>query len=719
MDICITFVRHLLLIFTGNMRINFPIDIRNNYYKIQKIALFLIATVLIVWMFPNRASFKFEFQKGKPWMHENLIAPYDFPIMKTFDQMTSEQDLIRETLPPTFVVDQTVYEIKAEEFINNFEQKWAIDKNVKKDTRFTFLNLNKKKKRKTKKDKLAFYGLNFLKEVYSAGIIQLSDNIEFKDEDFELIVIKGNVGEEVLLGQLYTIESASKKTYELSNLSSEEETFLAPLLLQSLKQNVFFDEEATNKMLERELNDISKALGMVQRGEVIISKGELVSESNFQKIESYRLRYEGDNWQEYSEKWLILGQILLVFVALSILYLFLKQFRKEVFVDNKKVTFILSLIIMMVLMASLSLIPNNNLIFLMPFCLLPIIIKAFFDTRLALFTHLISIIIIGFVVPNSFEFIYLQLMAGIVSILSVLQMYKRSQLFVSAAKIIGIYFITYFAMALTQEGSIDNIDWMNFVWFAGNGALTLFAYPLIFAFEKTYSLVSDVSLLELSDTNSPLLRELAQKAPGTFQHSIQVANLAEEGILEIGGNALLVRAGALYHDIGKMKNPQYFIENQMSGINPHDELDFEESAKTIIEHVANGIALAKENNLPDELIDFIRTHHGTTMVGYFYKQYINSYPNELESSEKFIYPGPKPFSKETAVLMMADSVEAAARSLKSPKKENIDALVETIINNQIDNNQFVNADITLKSITQIKKLFKKKLQSIHHLRVEY
>ena len=719
MDICITFVRHLLLIFTSNMRINFPIDIRNNYYKIQKIALFLIATVLIVWMFPNRASFKFEFQKGKPWMHENLIAPYDFPIMKTFDQMTAEQDLIRETLPPTFVVDQTVYEIKAEEFINNFEQKWAIDKNVKKDTRFTFLNLNKKKKRKTKKDKLAFYGLNFLKEVYSAGIIQLSDNIEFKDEDFELIVIKGNVGEEVLLGQLYTIESASKKTYELSNLSSEEETFLAPLLLQSLKQNVFFDEEATNKMLERELNDISKALGMVQRGEVIISKGELVSDSNFQKIESYRLRYEGDNWQEYSEKWLILGQILLVFVALSILYLFLKQFRKEVFVDNKKVTFILSLIIMMVLMASLSLIPNNNLIFLMPFCLLPIIIKAFFDTRLALFTHLISIIIIGFVVPNSFEFIYLQLMAGIVSILSVLQMYKRSQLFVSAAKIIGIYFITYFAMALTQEGSIDNIDWMNFVWFAGNGALTLFAYPLIFAFEKTYSLVSDVSLLELSDTNSPLLRELAQKAPGTFQHSIQVANLAEEGILEIGGNALLVRAGALYHDIGKMKNPQYFIENQMSGINPHDELDFEESAKTIIEHVANGIALAKENNLPDELIDFIRTHHGTTMVGYFYKQYINSYPNELESSEKFIYPGPKPFSKETAVLMMADSVEAAARSLKSPKKENIDALVETIINNQIDNNQFVNADITLKSITQIKKLFKKKLQSIHHLRVEY
>ena len=701
------------------MRFNFPIDFRNNYYKIQKIALFLLATILIVWMFPNKASFKFEFQKGKPWMHDNLIAPYDFPIIKSNEQLVLEQNEIKNSLKPTFIVDESVFEIKAEEFISEFEKKWAVDRDVKKDARFTFFNLNKKKSRKTKKEKLAFYGLNFLEDLYTKGIIQLSDNIEFQNADFELIIISGNIGEVVSLGDLFTVESASKKISNLSNLSPEEQTFLAPLLLQSLKQNVFFDEEATNKMLQRELDDISKALGMVQRGEVIISKGELVSERNFQKIESYRLRYEGENWQDYSERWLSLGQILLVLVALFILYLFLKQFRIEVFNDNKKVTFILTLIVLMVLMASLSLVPTNNLIFLMPFCLLPIIIKAFFDTRLALFTHLISIIIIGFVVPNSFEFIYLQLMAGIVSILSVLQMYKRAQLFVSAAKIIGIYFITYFAMALTQEGSVDNIDWMNFVWFAGNGALTLFAYPLIFAFEKTFSLVSDVSLLELSDTNSPLLRDLAQKAPGTFQHSIQVANLAEEGILEIGGNALLIRAGALYHDIGKMKNPQYFIENQISGINPHDDMSFENSAEIIIDHVKNGILLAKENNLPDELIDFIRTHHGTTMVGYFYKQHIKNFPDELTAIEKFIYPGPKPFSKETAVLMMADSVEAAARSIKSPTKEKIDALVENIINNQIDQDQFVNADITMKSITQIKRLYKKKLQSIHHVRVEY
>jgi membrane-associated HD superfamily phosphohydrolase len=271
-------------ILVGDMRLNFPIDIRNNYYKIQKVALFLLATVLIVWMFPNRASFKYEFQKGKPWMHENLIAPYDFPVYKSNEQLSNEQLQVRDNLKPTFVVDESVYEIKAEEFISNFEQKWAIDKNLKKDIRFTFFNLNKKKQRKTKKEKLAFYGLNVLENLYSKGIVQLIDDIENQEDDFEIIVMRSNVGEVKRLGKLYTIESASKKAYELPNLADNEKEFLAPLILQSLKQNVFYDEDATNKMLDSELNEISKGLGMVQRGEVIISQGELVTESNFQKV---------------------------------------------------------------------------------------------------------------------------------------------------------------------------------------------------------------------------------------------------------------------------------------------------------------------------------------------------------------------------------------------------------------------------------------------------
>jgi putative nucleotidyltransferase with HDIG domain len=330
-----------------------------------------------------------------------------------------------------------------------------------------------------------------------------------------------------------------------------------------------------------------------------------------------------------------------------------------------------------------------------------------------------AILIIGFIVPNGFEFVFLQLMAGIVSILSVLKMYKRSQLFMSVAKVIAVYFVIYVSLSITHDGSFVGVDFGILVQLVISGALTLLAYPTIFLFEKIFSLVSDVSLLELTDTNSALLRRLSEEAPGTFQHSLQVANLAEMGALEVGANALLIRAGSIYHDIGKLKNPMYFIENQSSNLNPHDEIEFDESAEIIISHVLDGIEIAKEHNLPDELIDFIRTHHGTTTVQYFYKQFITNFPEEEVDIKSFTYPGPKPYSKETAILMMADSAEASARSLKSPTAENIDSLIEKVINKQIEEDQFVNADITLKEITQLKKLFKKKLVSIHHSRLEY
>lgn len=693
--------------------------IQNNHFTIQRIFLFLVATFLIVLMFPSQTSFKYEFQKGKPWMHETLIAPYDFSILKSEEEIIAQEQLIIENNKPIFEIDESVYDIKAEEFIRNFDQKWALDKKVNKDSRFTFFNLKKRNRGKTKKERLAFLGLKKLKTLYTTGILQLTDEIEPKGPDFEVLLIKNNVANVVRYKNLYTIESAANYVKSITGLSENEMEFLVPLLLESLSQNTYFNKENTEKLLNQDLNNIAKSRGKVQEGQVIVSQGELVTDEKHQVLISYRENYEGKNWHESSESWLFLGQFLLVLISIFIFYFFLRQFRPEIFKDNKKITFLLSLILLMFLMATVSFKVSKLAVYLMPFCLLPIILKAFFDTRLALFTHLIVIIIIGFITPNGFEFIYLQLMAGIVSILSVLQMYRRSHLFVSAAKIIAIYFVSYFAISLTQEGSLSNINWTNFLLFGANGALTLFAYPLIFAFEKIFSLVSDISLLELSDTNNPLLRELAQQAPGTFQHSIQVANLAEEGILEIGGNALLVRAGALYHDIGKLKNPQFFIENQHSGINPHDNLSFEESAQVIINHVSNGILIAKENNLPDELIDFIRTHHGTSRVGYFYKQYVASFPDDEDALRKFTYNGLKPYSKETAILMMADAVEAAARSIKNPTSEKIDNLVESIINSQIDDNQFVNADITLKDITKVKKLYKKKIQSIHHLRVEY
>ncbi len=696
-------------------------SIRDNHDSIFKSLLFLLTLFIIVYFFPRQINFEYEYSKGKPWMQETIITSFDFPILKTQEELQKERDeIINENLP-IFVFDESTFQQKGVEFIENFEQKWSEDKKIKKDKGFTFFNLFGQKKQATASNKysLANYGLSVLEHLYNNGIVQLSDEFQWKEEYFLVLLQKKNIAEKQELHKLFTINSAVDYINALGKLSIQESDFIVPLLLEALNHNVFYDKLATEKILASELSNIISSRGMLQKGQIVIQKGELVNDDKFQILSSYQKEFENQHWSKTSVNFVLLGQVLLVFVAFLILFLFLKQYRPEVLQDSTKVTLILLLIVCMIVLTSFTLKWNSNLLYLIPFCILPIVLKAFFDTRLALFTHLITILIIGFIVPNGFEFVYLQLIAGIVSILTVLQMYKRAHLFVSAIKIVGIYWLTYFALGITHEGSILHINLVKFLYFAGSGILTLFAYPLIFTFEKVFSLVSDVSLLELSDTNSPLLRKLANEAPGTFQHSLQVANLAEEGIIAINGNALLVRAGALYHDIGKIKNPMYFIENQSGGLNPHDELSFDESADIIISHVKSGIEIAKDNKLPEELIDFIRTHHGTSTVHYFYKQFITTFPNEEVDIKDFAYPGPKPFSKETAVLMMADSLEAAARSLKHPNADNINDLAENIIGKQIDSGQFVNADITLKEITQIKKLYKKRLVNIHHARVEY
>ncbi|MEP2281439.1 HDIG domain-containing metalloprotein, partial [Maribacter sp.] len=350
-------------------------------------------------------------------------------------------------------------------------------------------------------------------------------------------------------------------------------------------------------------------------------------------------------------------------------------------------------------------------------CILPLILKTFFDARLGLFVHVLTILILGFVVPNSFEYIFLQIITGIVTILTVSELYKRANLFVSVGQITLIYIIGYLAFHTIHEGDLSDIEWFTLGLFLLNGMITLFVQPLIYIYEKVFGLVSDVSLLELSDTNSKLLKELSNRAPGTFHHSLQVANLAEAAANEIGANAMLVRVGALYHDIGKMNDPTYFTENQVTNVNPHDELSPKDSARIIIDHVIKGIEIARKNNIPDRVIDFIRSHHGTTLVYYFYKK-----QKELEedvNEEDFRYPGPLPFSRETAILMMADSVEAASKSLKNPTFLIIDEFVDKIISGQMKANQFLNADITFKEIETIKKIFKQKLINIYHLRVEY
>jgi len=354
-----------------------------------------------------------------------------------------------------------------------------------------------------------------------------------------------------------------------------------------------------------------------------------------------------------------------------------------------------------------------------PVCILPVVVRAFYDTRTALFTHIITLMIIGFEAPAGFEFMFIQTIAGMVAIFSIVSMSRRVQFFISILMIFLSYSISFIGVTIIHEANFKSIDWLNLKWFLGNSIITLFAFPLIFIFEKTFGFLSDVSLMELSDSNAPLLRELSLKAPGTFQHSLQVANLAEAAIFQIGGNPLLVRAGAMYHDIGKVDMPMYFIENQNSGSNPHDELAFEESARIIKSHVIRGIEKAKKHSIPEPIIDFIRTHHGTSLLQYFYHSFLKNFPEKVPDEDVFRYPGPLPFSRESAVLMMADSVEAASRSLQNPDAKAINILVDTIIDNQMEQKQYENAPVTLRDLSEIRKIFKKMLISIYHARIEY
>ena len=665
-----------------------------------RLFLFVLTLVFILFLFPRQTKFKYEFTKGKPWLHESIIAPFDFSILKSNNELSKEREIVASQHLPIYNYSETIFEIKAEDFTNDFETKWVSKYG---------------KLASSQKNKLVNFGYNYLKDIYSKGIIQLNNSSDF--QDFSQVLLKSeSLAQRRDISDFYTVNSAANK---IQQLSGTEYKFLVPLLLAAVEQNILFDKLATDELLSSELSNISTTKGLVVSGQVIINKGELVDAQKYQVLLSLKQKYEGAVWEKSSYLLVLFGQFILVGISLLMLWLFLRQYRNRILENTTKMSLILSLVVIMVLMSSIVLSLAVDWIYCIPFCILPIVLKAFFDNRVALFVHLITILIIGFIMPNGFEFVFLQLIAGIISILTVIKMYKRAQLFMSVIKVMGVYLLLYIALSITHDASFSGIQGVKLLQFTISGALTIFAYPIVFLFEKIFSLVSDVSLLELTDTNSPLIRRLSDEAPGTFQHSLQVANLAEMGALEVGANALLIRAGAIYHDIGKLKNPSYFIENQNSNFNPHDDIEFDKSASIIINHVFDGIEIAKENKLPDELIDFIRTHHGTTTVEYFYKQYITNFPDEELDRKDFTYPGPKPFSKETAILMMADSAEAAARSIKNPTAENIDNLVESVINKQLNEDQFSDADITLKEITKLKNLFKKKLVNIHHQRIEY
>ncbi|MDB4121633.1 HDIG domain-containing protein [Flavobacteriaceae bacterium] len=669
-----------------------------NQSLLYKGFLFIAATFLILYLFPKAGQFKYDFQKGKPWQYENLYAPFSFTIKKDAVSLASEKEQIVNNSVPYFNMDMAVVTGVTKEFYRLLDEAYQ-------NSLFRVPKLSIQSK-----------GAAIIDQIYKHGIV---NELYSYDPDKLVYLKSSNEIDEVTFHQIVSfdnIESIVKAATSLETISPSID-LLEKILTIVIKPNVSLNTKLTQAAIDDEVNAMNPNKGIIEKSGRIIAKGELVDTDAYQILDSLKAEYQSQVWTKSNYLWLLVGYGLLVMLVLLMLLLFLKKYRPEIYKNNTKVTFIFFNVLLMVLLTTIVVKMDAKYVYVVPLCILPLILKAFFDPRLGLFVHVLTVLLLGFIVPNSFEYLFLQIIAGIVTILTVSELYKRANLFISVAQITFIYIIGYFAFVLIQEGNIYEFEWVIFGYFVLCGLATLFAHPLIYFYEKLFGLVSDVSLLELSDTNSKLLKELSNKAPGTFHHSLNVANLAEAAAQEIGANSMLVRVGALYHDIGKMASPTFFIENQLSGINAHDELDPKESASIIINHVIDGIEIARKYNLPDRIIDFIRTHHGTSMVYYFYKKELET--QGQANKEDFKYPGPIPFSKETAILMMADSVEAASKSLKEPTSTKIDVFVEKIIDAQMEQGQFLNADVTFKDIELIKKVLKKKLNNMFHLRVEY
>jgi hypothetical protein len=671
---------------------------------IYKVILFLVTAVSIVYLFPKGGQFKYEFANGQPWRYDNLNASFDFAIQKSEEEIAFEKKEIASNSKQYFVYNSSIETA----VISTYQ------------TRFSAFKIN---------DSLRLEDINNLKEVglitiqsiYDNGFIDRASEGKVFDKNSIIALKKENIVQDVSYKKILSSKDVLRTiTTNLQNIPNTiGKRKMTDLLSEIIQPNVFYDAVFTKKVIDTEMNTISYTKGKVSKGELIILKGEIVEGQKLVILNSLKSESESKVWTKSNYNWIVFGYTILVSLALLMLLLFLRKYRIAIFNNNNKVTFIFFNVFLMIFIQTLVINYNSDYLYVVPLSILPIVLKAFFDARLGLFTHVLTVLLLGYVVPNSFEFIYLHIIAGMVTILTVSELYKRANLFISVAQITLIYMITYFAFSIIKEGNASQIDASYFIMFAANGLLSFLSLIIIYMYEKVFGLVSDVTLLELSNTNSKLLRELNEKAPGTFQHSMQVANLAEAAANEIGANSMLVRTGALYHDIGKILNPMYFIENQSTGVNPHNDLSATDSSKIITDHVIKGIELAKKYNLPDRIIDFIRTHHGTSVTYYFYKKEQELNPDAEVDIKKFKYQGPIPFSKETAILMMCDAAEAASKSLKNPTAQSINDLIDKIIKKQMADGQFLNSNITFREIEVIKKVIKKKLMNIYHLRVEY
>ena len=640
---------------------------------IYRIVIMLVTSILIVVLFPHtRHGEHYDYKVGAVWRGTTLVAPYDFAVMLSSDELATEQETERQKAILYYRVDSSAHASALE--------------------RLSHLRLSAPELRVLRRQ---------VDSIYRIGFIETPPEIRL--EGREVVVLGGAVG-------------SMHRSREFISRSDLEPGLLRDSILMP---SLVLDEARTALELDSRLSQIGHTSQMVMAGDHIVSKGEEVTEERAQIIRSLEAENDRRFSSNYSLFGQILGQLLLAVIAFVALYMFLMNTRHPILEDDRKVAFVMLQILLMSALVALVVRVNPDWVLLVPLCIVPILMRVFFDMRVALYIHLTTVIILANLVPNSFEFIFYQLVTGMMSIIAVRDLERRSQFFTLALVIFISYSFIYTAGVLSQDTNLLSLSAEKYLMFFLNALLTLMAYPLIYLFEKLFGMTTHLTLMELSSTGHPALRDLSRRAPGTFQHSVQVANITEDLLGEIGGDALLAKVGALYHDIGKVRNPLYFTENQTSGFNPHDELDYVESAQIITRHVTDGLELARKYHLPAEVQDFIRTHHGTTYTGYFYAKELERHPDGQFDDSLFRYPGPRPYSRETAVVMVVDTVEAACRSLKQHTKEITDSMIDRLVDSKMQDGQLNNCPLSLEDIARIRKFLKEKMMSIYHVRVEY
>lgn len=667
----------------------------NKKLRIPTPTFFIFAIILIAYFSPRESKVSYNESEGKPWRYGLVTAPFDFPIYKDEAQLEQERDSILKEYIPYYSVDKFRSERAITLFTNDAQAA---------ETPAAYIQYVQRK----------------MKEIYQAGLISATDYDKLEDSNLKQLYLinEDNVATIRNVNSFYT----SKLAYE--KLINDLPDNLQLYVIQSLNlnnylyDNVIADNELSKKAKDELLMKVPFAEGNVLSGQKIIDRGEIVTSKTVHILNSLQKITEQKEGSGTRKNWMVVGDIILIAALIMAFMTYLIFFRPREYYDRRNVLFMLTMIVILCVLTGVFIKVGFN-VYIIPYAMATIMVRTFIDSRTAMLTHLITAIICSLMVPFPQEFLLLQIPVGFMCIFSLKDLSERSQLIKSSFFILLTYASLYIGVTLALKGDIKQIDPLMFLYFAINFMFVMFAYLLVYICEKVFGFISGVSMIELSNINKPLLQQLSEVAPGTFQHSMQVSNLAAAVATRIGANAPLVRTGALYHDIGKMTNPAYFTENQIPGMNPHVGLSYKESARIIINHVPEGIKIARKYNLPQQIIDFIATHHGTGKVKYFYNSYKNDHPDEDVSEADFSYPGPNPFTKETAILMMADTVEAASRSLKEYTEESISHLVDRLVDSQMHDGLLRNAPITFRDIEISKNIFKEKLMTIYHSRIAY